>query len=407
MTHLLTILIFLELHVTFYIHYYMYGVTVHQYLNVQTSYRYSPYVAESSLMFMLLCFAALMAGLQTRHRRTLVAVEMNDRRLRWVFRIFAVASIFASSFLIVTSLGSTYGDYVQTTYKYSFLHNMRIMALVPLCFLLYGKTDMRRVDVALIVIVGLVTLASRTRSNIVEYIFVLLFAYVIRVRQTINVRTILLLVALLLLVNVVAIIRQNPNLQALEGQNEHLLTSEYRQFAPTLVSEVMARFDQRPQCGATILNLSSLFIPSFVRDLFDIRNPDIECLTRIGKEAFPHYGGGFSMLAELYLNFHWWGVVALFFFGLLIKRSWTLLVQARQRGLVSIHVVFPLTFVTLQFAYRNALGIHIKSLVQLYLIAFVLAWFCSRRLAVATVSDPGPAPATPPDRMRPPVPASP
>jgi hypothetical protein len=401
--YLITIAIFVELHIVFFLQRSLFGESGTWAPLV--AYDYPAETALRAIAYVALCLLALVLGLCTRHRRTLVAVGVDMFRLRLVVRLMLAVGIGTSLFLIGQRIGSsgsvfggTYGDFVLAAYRYSFVAGARTLADVPLALAIFNGYRFRRLDKVLVVAYGVVTLATGNRSSFITYCFIFVAYLILRSGNRLRLRVVALGLALLLVVNWLGGVRQEWEFGRETTRDESLLRNELRDFAPLLISEVLEEYEDQRLYGATFRRAIPLLVPSPARRVLGIEVPqaglngvvtsdsELYVFYSVARAAVPMYAGGFSMLAELFMNFGYLGCVFLFLYGVLIKRSWVGLVQSRLRGFFSPHAVFPLMFVILTAAYRNDVAVHLKTLVQVWVIAVAVVLVCLGRLVTVDVS---------------------
>jgi len=188
--------------------------------------------------------------------------------------------------------------------------------------------------------------------------------------------------------------RQTQNVKQAIEQMSNPFENEYVHFAPCLISEVLTRGNQQRLYGRTMLRTLPLMVPSPVRRVLHISvdegrfyhdydvdydsNSDLLLFYEIGDTAIEHFNGGFSLLAEMFLNF---GYFAVFFFlvlGWWISDQWSKLIITGSLGMASLYAVFPITLTIILLSFRNDFAIHAKMIIQLYIINYCIVRISSR-----------------------------
>ena len=122
-----------------------------------------------------------------------------------------------------------------------------------------------------------------------------------------------------------------------------------------------------------------LIIPSPIRNLLEIQATNTDYIEDLS-EAAEVYGGGFSLVAQMYTDFGWFSPLVFGLLGLLIGR---VNYQASKVGRVKLlYATAPLLYSIFILTFRNDFGVFLKYTIQLFMMAVVLNFLLRIRLGV-------------------------
>jgi hypothetical protein len=389
MIYLLIILIFYFLHLDFFVRYYFFGQTEHEFLVGTQVYNYDETIAGKACAFVCLCFVLLVAGLFTRHNRVRVWEEVDEAMLRRIFRWSLVACIGITFMFVVQAHILGYDEFTEAVAENSFWWQLKAIPLVACCIMFGNQVTFSTFEKSLLASFLLLSLLTLTRSTFLEVIAIVGIYRISRNNNRIRKWYLGAIILLLATVNTVATFRETRDLSASvlgEEGRKIMLKNEYLIFLDALLSETMSQFESNYLCGETFLDIFKLLVPSIIRRWIGISDDCHPIYGQIGWATFPDYGGGFSFVAECYVNFGWLGAGCMFVFGVLVKRFYTLMDFTRRKGLFSMYSVCPLVLLNLHLMYRNGAAGNIKYVIQVCVLAVVIMFICSKKTTVVSLN---------------------
>jgi hypothetical protein len=132
------------------------------------------------------------------------------------------------------------------------------------------------------------------------------------------------------------------------------------------LSEALVSFKGHFLHGETLLTGLKLIIPSFLRNTLGIETHK-EILAYTALDAGSS-GGGFSLLAELYMNFGYCSCIFFVFAGMMLSYFNNRIFYKKEVSLL--YSIGPLVYAYFILAFRNDLAVFIKQVVQLFIIVF-------------------------------------
>ena len=386
--YLIIILTFYFLHLDFFVRFFCFDETEHDFLVGCQVYNYDSTIAQKACAFACLSFLALVLGLLTRHRRVRIWEGVDASRLTLIFRWTLGICTGINVWFVFLSQTTDYLEFNETVSEHSLLWQIKAIPLVAGCLMFGNGVRFQLIDKAMLVTFLGLSLLTLNRSTFLEVIAIVGVYYISRYDNAIKKRYFVALTLLLVCVNAIAIYRETREFSGsliAEKGNTILLKNEYLFFLDALLSETMVQFESRRLGGETFLDAFKLLVPSVARKAVGIPDDAHPIFEQIGWATFPDYGGGFCFLAECYLNFGWAGAACMFLFGAILKRFYTLMDYARRNKLFCVYSVCPLVFLDLSLMYRNGAAAHIKYLIQICAIALVILFVCSKKSTVVNL----------------------
>lgn len=123
-----------------------------------------------------------------------------------------------------------------------------------------------------------------------------------------------------------------------------------------------------PLYGATIYEGFKLVVPSFLRTPLGIKR-DETTIRELAEDA-DVFGGGFSIMAEMYINWKWASPLFFLIYGLYFggnDNRWF-----NKKGLRMLDCTAPLIYAYFILSFRNDAAVFIKLLIQVTLVATFL-----------------------------------
>jgi oligosaccharide repeat unit polymerase len=373
---LLIIALFFILHIQFLSEVIIWERRDFSFFNWDFYYPYSKDIATKSLVFAIYCLSAFLIGyfLFRRRRQIIFQGEITARFKQNIIRsanIFLLLFIILGLYILIASEFS-YSEIIITRKKYNFLFELRVIPLLLTSYVLlnsawidWKKKSSKRLK-CLLVIYCIILVFLQTRSILFEIGVIFLYYWVRKTNDKFKIRYIILLYLASLVPNILLLYR----IKGLEINNietyRNIFVYEYSLLFNNILSEVIAHTE--PMLGKTLSNILPLLIPSFLRNNFGLF-VDKTYITNVAHEAGV-FGGGFSFLAELYLNFGYWSIAIFLFLGIALAflNNKTLYIEK-----VSIfYAGTPLFYCYFVLAFRNDLTVFIKQIIQLFIILFFL-----------------------------------
>jgi hypothetical protein len=301
------------------------------------------------------------------------ALQSNfEDRIRIFYRITCTIQILIVAALIVAGKGN-YHEMVRVRQSMNFLIELRVFPLIAFSYILQfiSKRTYKRYsyDLTLFGILIALFVIVQARSLLVEVGCILAYYFCKRNKNKIKIKYIVILYILSILPNVVVLGRlsaEQADLSSVETW-KNLFTYEYTVIFNNIVAEVIYSTKEIPYFS-TILTSFGLMIPSFIREMLGI-TIDKEMINSIANDAGV-FGGGFSLFAELYLNFGWFALAVFFLLGSYLgnlDKKWFCAKRIKLK-----EAIIPLIYSYIVLGLRNDLGVTIKQIIQIYVVVMII-----------------------------------
>ena len=377
------------LHVQFLVRFLIFGTYEANYYGFTIRYGYDRNIAWQSLLFTLACMICFTIGYKLFNRRStarcmdrLTKANISFfRRELYIFYIIGFIHVAVGAWLVVSTRAS-YSLIVAYKEDHPFLFQIKIVFLLILSHLLLNiplKQFLQRPELSLarrlLIAYGIVVLLSQARSEAFEFGGVFLFTQLMWNRDRVKCKYLIFMFGALIVPNIIVLGRlgfpSDPR-ELLRG----LFSFEYSVYINDLLSQAILQGPTFSK-GLSFLPSLTLLIPSPVRTLLGIEVVKSYAYVLISELAGVS-GGGFSMLAEMYTNFGWYGTIVIAALGAMLGRINS---RAANVGNVTIFSsIAPQFYLAFILTFRNDLGVFIKLTIQLALLALTIDIF--RRLTL-------------------------
>ncbi len=375
------IFIFCILHVQFLLRNIFFGLDELTYFNFTIKYGFTREVAIQSLLFSIACAVSFAIGYKifNRKRKSIPADTM--RYINFKFPNGELLLVKVMGIMMITYMLAVIGlanfDYTSMTQlreSNGFIFELRMIFLLLVSHILLNL-PLRQVFLErklktvrwIVIIYFLCTILFQARSAVFELIAIIAFCHLMWEGDKVKIKYVVIVFCMMLVPNLIMLGRLGipENTQDLIAG---LFSFEYSVLINKYLSEAISA-GSNLRGEVTFLSSLMLLIPSPLRDLFGLVVVKSAYYVDLST-AIEAFGGGFSMLAEMYSNFGWLAVVV---FGLLGSLIGHLNSRAARVGFVSIsYALAPLCYIAFILSFRNDFGVFIKYILQLFGVAFFL-----------------------------------
>ncbi|HHT9158543.1 MAG TPA: hypothetical protein ACFYEH_01655 [Candidatus Brocadiaceae bacterium] len=273
--------------------------------------------------------------------------------------------------------GLNYSAIFNLKMSMNFLFESRMLALVLLGFVYLNKPPETwlkekrlRFTAKLLFLYFIISLFMQSRSVVFEFGTVIAFSWLMWQGNKIKIKYIVILLCIMVIPNLIVLPRFGG---ALDWQTiiAGIFSFEYTVAMNNIVSAAIA--DSHPLLLVDLFwGIPSLLIPSPIRKAIGIDltpGPGGDYYLKILEDAGV-FGGGFSLLAETYMNLGWWAILLFVFLGFLIGKF--IKGAARVGGVDLLYATAPLMYASFIIAFRNNFATFAKYSIQLILIAMII-----------------------------------
>lgn len=253
----------------------------------------------------------------------------------------------------------------------NFLFETRIIGHLLISYYIVNGGHFSKIQKLLILVYFLVLAAFQARSMLMEAVLVFGFSYIYLKFDRIKLKYVLILIILPFIPNLFVIIRQWP--VDIDKIFTYLFSFEYTLIFNMFLGAVMDSYHDAWLFGETFTPSLLLLIPSFLRSILDVNVVKSSMYTDIANEA-GIFGGGFSLLAELFVNFQW---LSLFYFIVIgfILGYWRKSILQNiiyKRTVTFSQAAYFLFFIAFILSFRNDIGVFLKYTIQLIIISSIM-----------------------------------
>jgi len=378
MTLFLQLYVFFFLHILFAIDYLLHNdaALTQEFLGFTISMNYPYDTIDKVIIFNVICFLALLFGMlfgnSIAKKIKLRSVKEPDfKLLSKSITIYLMVFILMGSIGILKS-GFNYWGLIEYRESINFIFELRIIGLLLIIYFILLKRKFTNFQRFLLVIYFGILIVFQARSLIMEFVFSVFLAKLFLHRDRLKLKYISWLFILPFIPNIFIIMRQWP--MTLDEVVSSLFSFEYTLLFNLLTAEAIHSYEHAWYMGETFSPSLSLLIPSFIRDLLDIQVVKSYIYTDVSNGAGV-FGGGFSLLAELFLNFSWFGWVYFIFIGFILGYGRQIILRQLifENGFISVYQAsYFLFYIAALLSLRNDMGVFIKYSIQLIIVAAIL-----------------------------------
>jgi len=382
--------IFFILHIQFLVRYLLFGTNEAEYYGFYVRYLFSKNIALQSLIFTVLCLLFFTVGYKIFYKRSRTsdsirknAIQADTAYYNRELLVFYVVGWMQVVIGLTVGVVSKFNYTAMVTVKenYPFVFQLRGIFLFILAHLLLNipwKQFVHRADLmhvrVLVVIYGITTILCQARSEVFEVVSVTIFSFIMWNGDRVKIKYILAMFLAIIAPNLIVLGRLGfpTDLHVIQ---KNLFSFEYSILFNNYLSEAILQ--GRIKSGEiTFIPSLVLVIPSPIRSFLGIEVIKSYVYDVIAFEVDSR-GGGFSMLAEMFANFGWYGAIVFLSLGMLVGKFNQ---RASQVGNVSlIYSAAPQIYIYLVLTFRNDFGVFIKQLIQAFVLAALIDGFCRLR----------------------------
>jgi len=382
--------IFFIFHVQFLLKNVFLGVDEAQFFAFVMRYPFSHQVAVQSLWFVLACAGVFWLGYKIAYRSVGHPIKCKEyfefKKWRNELHLLNFMGIVMISYMGVVGgvTGFSYGPMTQLRESYGFIFELRMIYLLLLAHLLFNipwRQFMARPELKFTRIVLAMyfvgSLSFQARSAIFELGVCILIPLLMWTGDKVKVKYVLIVFGLLIVPNIIVLGRMgvpDDPYELVDG----LFSIEYTMILDKFLGAAIDTGYQAKEALSFLPQLG-LIIPSPIRNLLEIQATNTDYIEDLS-EAAEVYGGGFSLVAQMYTDFGWFSPLVFGLLGLLIGR---VNYQASKVGRVKLlYATAPLLYSIFILTFRNDFGVFLKYTIQLFMMAVVLNFLLRIRLGV-------------------------
>ena len=382
--------LFVALHLQFLVRNIFFGADGAHYFSFYLPYPYSRDVAIETLLFSASCAVMFFIGyLLSKHllvskilkiRDNSKAIQVSPRAIHCLAASLGVQ--IAVSVYVLLNAGLNYQDITELKGYLGFIFELRMFALLLLSYVLINipvslwLSDKRlRFVRYLYISYILLAILLQARSVVFEAAAVPAFCYLMWTGNKVRLKYLALLAFSFVVPNLIVLIRLHVSLDSVDVFTD-LFSLEYSVLLNNLLSHAIYS-KNLPVWGATFFPSMILLIPSPLRDVLGITVVKSYLYVQESLEAGVT-GGGFSLLAEMFMNFGWLSIFCFLLFGIYIGN---VLRGASKVGRVGLYYASaPLVYIAFILCFRNDFGVFLKYVTQLLIATAILSLMLRARL---------------------------
>lgn len=390
---LFILFIFYIMHIHFMLRNIYWGASGAHFFDIYNSYRFSQDVALETLAFCVSCTVAfgigyiLSKGVLDKRlvKQTIKPIsEKYINKTIGYLNIFLALQIAWSLYaLCVTRL--SYGAVIQLKMSMSFMFESRMVALLLLSFVYLNtppkewlKEKRLKLTAIMLALYFIICVLLQSRSVVFECVAVIGFCWLMWHGNKIKIRYVFFSLCAMFVPNLIALPRFDS---ALDWQTkiDGIFSFEYTVAINNVLSSAIA--NNHPLLLVDFfISIPSLLVPSPLRSVLGTGiTPGVatDYFEFIIEDA-GLFGGGFSLLAEMYMNLGWWGILMFVFLGLIIGKF---IRGAAKVGRVDLlYAAAPLIYAGFIMALRNNFSTFAKYSIQVILIAIIMKYILNAPL---------------------------
>jgi len=402
---IIILFVFYVMHIHFLLRNIFGDVSGGHFFNLYMPYTFSRDVALETLVFSVSCAVAFVIGYffskcklrnqPVKSGEKLISEGYIDKSIMYL-NIFLAFQIGLGLYTLCVA-GLNYSAIHHLKLSMSFAVESRIVALLLVSFVYLNKPPKEwlfekrlRLTAILLTFYLIIAVLLQARSVVFECAAVIGFCWLMWQGNKIIIRYLVILLSAIFVPNLIVLPRFGG---ALDWQTkiDGIFSFEYTVLMNNIVSSAIAN-NHPPLLVDFFISIPSLLIPSPLRNVLG---------TGITPGVAPDYfefiledagafGGGFSLLAEMYMNLGWWGILMFVFFGFLIGKF---IKRASIVGGVDLlYAAAPLIYAQFIISFRNNFSTFAKYSIQLILVAMIMKYILNvtqqRRLGYLGVYSP-------------------
>jgi hypothetical protein len=372
---LVIIFVFFILHIQFLLEVILWGRRDFSFFFWDFSYPYSDQIAIKSLIFVFCCLFSFLFGYFLLHKKRIINIRnsiSNIGKSKSIFDItlfFYIAFILLGGYIIISS-NFSYAKIVKLRERLNFLFELRIIPLLLTSYIMMNSRPrdwkgrrFKKIKNVLI-LYGIMLMLLQTRSIAFEFGILLAYYWIRLINDRFKIRYILYFYLISLIPNIILLFRiDGLDLTDINTYSK-IFTYEYSLLFNNILSEVISNVHVM-QFGKTLSDVGGLLVPSFLRNIFGIKLNTDDIRTEIAHDAGV-FGGGFSLLAEFYLNFGYISILLFLLLGILLSFLNNKILYKNRVSMI--YAATPLFYSCFLVGFRNGLNIFIKQIIQLFII---------------------------------------
>lgn len=378
MSIFIQIYIFFFLHILFIIKYIINkkDALSHQYFGVSINFTYSYDTINKTIVFNLLCFSMLIIGLiiGNRMEKKIRYKNYNLANLPIISKSITFYLLCFNFILLIGIFLNGFNYWALNDYRISLniLFELRVIGLILLSYFILSRGRFSTIQKTLLSIYFVFLIIYQARSLVLDAVLSIALSYLFLQKDKLKIKFVALSFILLVVPNLFVIARYWP--LPLDIILNNIFNFEYTLLFNLLVAEAIDSYEGKWLLGETIIPSMYLVIPSFIRELLGITVIKSSIYQDVSNDAGV-FGGGFSLLSELFINLDWFGCLYFLIFGFFIAfcRSNIIRCLHSKKGSISFYQAGYCVFYSSSLlSLRNDAGVFFKYTIQLILIVFLL-----------------------------------
>ncbi len=277
---------------------------------------------------------------------------------------------------IITN-GFKYTPLVNYRHNYNFIFEMRIIPNLLIAYFIMIGGRFSFMQKILLFVYFLLLVSFQARSMILEFLGSLIIPILLKRGDKINYYYIGILGLLPFIPNIFIVARYWP--MSFSEILSSLFSFEYTLLFNLIVAEVMNSYENAWMLGSSFYSSLFLLLPSFLRNIIGLDQQKHDIYGMILHDAGV-FGGGFSLPAELLLNYSWFAILYFLLIGYILGygRKKILIRLEHSVAVTFIQTSYILFYIAFILSLRNDFGVFIKYIFQLWVIALFLDLFFRR-----------------------------
>ena len=376
---------FYVMHVHFMLKNIFMGASGAEIFYVFVPYRFSRDVALDTLVLGVSCIVAFVLGyIVSKCVFDNRPVKPHDDTIcdNFLYKSVVIMNIFIAfqigfSLFIISMVGLNYSALFNLKMSMSFLFEIRMVGLLLVCFVCLNKPPSEwlkdkklRLSAILLALYFVVSVLLQSRSALFECAAIIVFPWLMWQKNKIKIKYVVMLFCTMIIPNLIVLPRFG-GVMDLKQIIAGVFSFEYTVALSNIVSAAIEN-NHPPLIVDFFLSIPSLLIPSPIRNAIGLNiTPGTggDYYLTILQDAGV-LGGGFSMLAEAYINLSWWAIILFLLLGYVIGKF---IKGAARVGKVNLlYATAPLMYASFLINLRNNFATFAKYSIQLIIIAFIV-----------------------------------
>lgn len=374
------IFVILIIHFSFFLQLYITGSNQISFFGWISEFNYSNEIADKCLIYITLCTIALCIGYMIKRKsnkskRLTYYDDLNPIRtakLRYLFRLTCIFQILIVLYVVIIGRAN-YALMTKIRESLNFFFELRIFPLLIFTYLLqyinrqtYKKY---KIEICLFCLLCLLFVFVQARSLLVEVGCIIGYYFLKQNKNQIKIKYIVTIYIISIIPNIIVLGRlsaEQADLANIETW-KNIFTYEYTILFNSILGETIG-YTKEFLYGKTVFDGFYMLIPSFLRNMLGLI-PDKTIISSIAKDAGV-FGGGFSLFAEMYLNFGWFSVVLFFLMGYFLAlqdNKWF-----NKSHITLLACTIPLIYSYVILGMRNDMAVLVKQIFQIYIVLYIV-----------------------------------